>query len=86
MRPGFTPITLEKYVALQVRANPGVKRKDLTKRLQYAIDAHKSGSRCHCGAPIWIIGSAEVGLACFTCITLEAVPDHDYEIEVEDAE
>lgn len=80
MNPGFIP-----YVAQHLRSNPGGDRNDLIKRLQYAIDAHKAGARCSCGAPIWIIGSAEVGLACFTCITSEAMPDNDFEIDLDDA-
>jgi hypothetical protein len=85
MKNSFTPIRLEKYVDLHLRANPEVDRTDLIERLQFAIDAYKKGIRCRCGAPLWIIGSAEVGLACFTCITYEAVPDHDYEIDVAEA-
>lgn len=83
MNNGFTPIRIEEYVDLHLRANPKADRADLVDRLQYAIDACKMGVRCSCGAPIWIIGSAETGLACFTCITLQAVPDNDYEIELE---
>jgi hypothetical protein len=41
----------------------------------------RQGARCHCGAPIWAIGSAVVGNACFTCITSEADPSSDYEID-----
>ena len=40
------------------------------------------GERCQCGQPIWIIGSAEVGLSCFSCITGESHPDEDYEIDM----
>jgi hypothetical protein len=36
---------------------------------------------CRCGNPIWVIGSAVVGNACFTCITGEALPDDDFEID-----
>ncbi|MGH8702171.1 MAG: hypothetical protein ACREVR_13510 [Burkholderiales bacterium] len=82
VKPGFTPIALHDYVKLHLRANPGAKRADVIARLEDAIDAFRRDIRCRCGAPIWIIGSAEVGLACFTCITGEAMPDHDYEIEV----
>lgn len=82
MKAGFVPIKLDDYVNLHLRANPGTGRADLVKRLQYAIGAFKSGVRCGCGEPIWIIGSAEAGLSCFTCITGDAVPDNDYEIEV----
>ena len=82
MKIGFTPISLDDYVELHLRANPGTNRAELTARLRHAMRADRKGVRCHCGAPIWIIGSAEAGLACFTCITGEAVPDNDYEILV----
>jgi hypothetical protein len=32
---------------------------------------------------MWIVGLAQAGLACFTCITLESAPDDDYEIAIE---
>ena len=82
MKTGFIPIRLADYVELHLCANPDVERSELVGRLQYAIDAHKRGIRCACGAPIWIIGSAEAGLSCFSCITGEAQPDDDYEIVV----
>lgn len=82
MNTGFTPIRLEDYVALHLRANPDVERGDLIKRLKHTMEASKRGVRCQCGAPIWIIGSAEAGLSCFTCITGESAPDNDYEIDV----
>ena len=82
MKAGFAPILLEDYVELHLRANPGTDRAELIARLEYAMDAYRKDIRCQCGAPIWIIGSAEAGLACFTCITLQAAPDHDYEIIV----
>ncbi len=82
MKTGFTPIGLDDYVKLHLRANPGAKRAEVVARLEYAIDACRKDIRCHCGARIWIIGSAEAGLACFTCITGEAMPDSDYEIAV----
>ena len=43
-----------------------------------------AGARCQCGAPIWIIGSAQTGLGCFACITGQSDPDQDYEIDVAD--
>jgi hypothetical protein len=82
MKTGFTPIRLEDYVELRLRANPDTKRAEVIARLEDAIDAYQKDVRCQCGARIWIIGSAEAGLACFTCITGEAVPDSDYEIAV----
>lgn len=77
---GFAPILLDDYIELHVQSNPGTNRVELRKSLEYAIDADRRGVRCQCGDPVWIIGSAQVGLACFTCITGEAFPDNDYEI------
>ena len=82
MKIGFTPIGLEDYIELHLRANPGTDRADLSARLRHAVRAYRKGVRCRCGNPIWIIGSAETGLACFTCITGDAAPDNDYEIRV----
>ena len=86
MKVGFSRISLSDYVELHLRANPSTERAELTARLEYAMDAYRRGIRCQCGAPIWIIGSAEAGLACFTCITGQAVPDNDYEIAVSGTE
>ena len=80
MKRGFTPISLKRYVKLHVRANPDTDWDDLVRRLRAAMDADARGVLCRCGIRIWIIGSAEVGLACFTCITGEPFPDDDYEI------
>jgi hypothetical protein len=83
MGNGFQLIALRGYVELYVRSNRGAHRKgDVTRRLKCAIKAYREGVRCRCGEPIWIIGSAEVGLGCFTCITGEVVPDADYEIDL----
>lgn len=83
MKAGFTPIRLEDYVPLHLRSNPDAKRGDVIARLEHAIDAYRKDLRCQCGAKIWIVGSAEVGPACFACITGEAVPDSDYEIALD---
>jgi hypothetical protein len=83
MPTGFAPISLDEYVELHVRANPGTNRADLIAQLEYAIGAYQRDARCGCGAPIWIIGSAQAGLACFTSITGEAAPDDDYKITIE---
>ena len=76
----FVPIQLEEYVRLHLRSSPDGNTQDVTERLQYALEAYQAGRRCQCGAPIWVIGSAEAGLMCFTCITGEADPSDDYEI------
>ena len=80
----FKPITIEEYVKLHLRSNPGTSRTDLVKRLEFAAVSAKKGVRCACGNPIWIIGSAEVRLSCFSCITGESCPDNDYEIDISD--
>jgi hypothetical protein len=77
---GFAPIELHDYVRLHLKANRGEVAKDVTARLQSALAAYQAGARCRCGEPIWVIGSAEAGHACFTCITGEADPSEDYEI------
>lgn len=82
MTTGFTPIRLEDYVEMHLRSNPGTDRTDLMGRLHHAIAAFRRGECCRCGQPIWIIGAAEVGLSCFTCITGESEPDQDYEIDL----
>ena len=82
MKTGFTPIKLKEFVEKYVKSNSGTSRKEITAGLQAALRDYKSGVKCDCGNPIWVIGSAVVGNGCFTCITGEAVPDSDYEIDV----
>jgi len=79
------PIRLDDYVELHLKSNPDVDRADLVDRLQFAITAKKQNIRCNCGEPIWIIGAAEAGLACFACITGSPVPDDDYEIDISES-
>lgn len=78
--PGFAPISISEYVRLHAAANPGTDLNELSAILQRLLEAKLAGALCQCGEPIWAIGSAQVGLSCFTCITGETVPDHDYEI------
>ena len=82
MKTGFTPVKLKEFVEKYVKSNSGTSRKEITAGLQAALRDYKSGVKCDCGNPIWVIGSAVVGNGCFTCITGEAVPDSDYEIDV----
>lgn len=84
MKTGFIPIQLREYVELHLRANREVERTELIQHLESAIAADRAGARCQCGAPIWIIGSAQTGLGCFACITGQTEPDQDYEIDVAD--
>jgi hypothetical protein len=80
LAPGFTPISISKYVQLHAASNKGTDVAELSLVLQRLLEAKLAGAVCHCGEPIWAIGSAQVGPSCFTCITGEAVPDNDYEI------
>ena len=82
MKSRFTAIALDDYIEKHLRANPDVSREDVRARLEFAIAAHKAGKRCSCGAEIWIVGSAEAGLSCFTCITGEKYTSDDYEIAI----
>lgn len=78
---GFVPIAFDRYVDFHMQSNPSTDREEFVARLRHAVDSCKAGARCRCGDFIWAVGSAEVGTACFTCITGEAWPDSDYEID-----
>lgn len=80
-KSGFTLISKDAYVDSFMRANPSESLQDVVARLDDAITAYKAGTRCSCGEPIWIVGSAVAGYGCFRCITGEANPDDDYEID-----
>jgi len=82
MDSGFIPISLDEYIALHLQANPAEKRAQLVKRLRSALAEHSNGVRCACGAPLWIVGSAQAGRGCFACISGGSSPGDDYEIVV----
>lgn len=77
----FASISKKDFIKLHLQANRGTTKAEISRGLDYALNAFRSGERCSCGNPIWVIGSAIVGLRCFTCITGAAVPDKDYEID-----
>ncbi len=77
----FTPICLEDYIKSHLQVNPRVNPADLRRRLRRALADFQAGRKCRCGNPIWVIGSAEVGNSCFTCITGETPTSGDYELE-----
>ena len=77
----FEPISVRAYVELYVKDNPAVKKNDIEERLREMLSIALSGGRCRCGNPIWVIGAAESRPQCFTCITGEALPDEDFEID-----
>jgi hypothetical protein len=78
---GFVPIAIDNYVQLHVQANPDEDPRELLKRLRSCVSDSLAGARCFCGAPIWVVGSVSAGYACFTCITGQAFPAEDYEID-----
>src|SRR5208283_817003 len=78
---GFIPIGVKEYVKLHMKINPDENPADLLRRFRTGIGDALAGARCHCGEPIWGIGSVSSGHACFTCITGEADPSEDYEID-----
>jgi hypothetical protein len=78
---GFVPIRMDEFIKLYRKSNPGERRDEFISLLRRSVADARDRVRCHCGAPIWAIGSAVVGNACFTCITGEADPSSDYEID-----
>jgi hypothetical protein len=78
---GFVAIRMDEFIKLHRKSNPGERPDEFITLLRRSVADARQGSRCHCGAPIWAIGSAVVGNACFTCITGEADPSSDYEID-----
>src|ERR1700745_4425762 len=78
---GFVPIGVSEYVKLHVKANPDENPTELLTRLRSCVSDALMGARCHCGAPVWVVGSVSAGYGCFTCITGEAFPAEDYEID-----
>jgi len=80
-KTGFTPIGLDEYIQRHLKNNPDTSRKEIESGLRSTLADHKAGIKCDCGNPLWVIGSAVVGNACFTCITGEATPENDFEID-----
>jgi len=78
---GFVPIRMDEFIKLHRKSNPGERPDEFIRLLRRSVADALQGSRCHCGAHIWAIGSAVVGNACFTCITGEADASSDYEID-----
>jgi hypothetical protein len=83
MKIGFKPTSFEEYVESAVQNNPAYTREEITESLKDALRAYKEDIKCiNCGNPIWVIGSAAAGwYGCFSCITGEATPEDDYEID-----
>jgi len=77
----FTKISIDNFIKMYSKNNPKDDLNSLKKRLLQFKKLKEKGETCSCGNPIWIIGSAIAGKACFTCITGEADCSDDYEIE-----
>ena len=80
-KQGFTPISKEGFIESYLKSNPEDSRLEIESAVESALDCYRNGMKCHCGSPIWVVGSAVSGAGCFTCITGEAKPDSDYEID-----
>jgi hypothetical protein len=78
---GFVAISLDEYVKSHVKSNASEDAQSFRQRLEAALRDHQNGITCACGNDIWVIGSAVAWNGCFTCITGEACPDDDYEID-----
>ena len=81
MKKQFRPISVSAYVDRHLQANPHDRREEVLANVQRALRAYHGGVRCLCGNPIWVVGSAMAGNACFTCITGETDPSGDFEID-----
>lgn len=81
MKTGFIPIKKNDFIVKYLKSNPGESKEIISKALDSALLDYQRGIKCHCGNPIWVIGSAVSGNGCFTCITGESAPDGDYEIK-----
>lgn len=78
---GFISISIEDYLDIHIKNNPGTDRATLKAKIEQAHFDFKNGVRCKCGNDIWVAGSAVMGNQCFTCITGESDPKDNYEIE-----
>lgn len=78
---GFIGISIDNYIKRHLESNPSANKKDLRDRLISAMADDQNGVKCSCGNDIWVIGSAAVGIGCFTCITGENRPSGHYEID-----
>ena len=77
---GFVSIRIDEYLKIHATHNPKEDISALSIRLQAMLKRKESGETCSCGNQIWVVGAAQVGAMCFTCITGEANPSGDYEV------
>jgi hypothetical protein len=79
--PQFIKISMDSFIEKYKKSNPQEDVKKLRNDILYFRKLKTAGTKCDCGNPIWIIGSAILGKGCFTCITKESDYSNDYEIE-----
>ncbi|HKJ81913.1 MAG TPA: hypothetical protein VJ954_07810 [Ignavibacteriaceae bacterium] len=77
----WKPISIDRYIKIHLKKNPGDNYKTLKMRIECALDYYKSGLKCPCGNDIWIVGSITAPFGCFSCITGKDHPRGDYEID-----
>lgn len=77
----WNPISIDRFVKIQLKKNPNEQEKVLRIRIEAALDDYKNGVKCKCGKDIWIVGSASSLFGCFSCISGRKHPAGDYEIE-----
>ena len=80
-KDGFTPISKYAFIESYLENNPETNRREMESAIERSLEFHRNGEKCRCGNPIWVVGSAVAGAACFTCITGESSSDDDYEID-----
>ncbi|MDL2328504.1 hypothetical protein LJC71_01965 [Desulfosarcina sp. OttesenSCG-928-A07] len=77
----FMPVSLNHFVRVYLSHNPHAEAEAVRAGVEDALAAWRHGVRCSCGNPIWVAGSAVAGYGCFACITGNAQPDGDMEID-----
>jgi len=78
---GFLPISMECFIQMHLECKPSENEQELRMRLESALEEYKNGVKCACGNDIWVAGSAFSSSGCYTCITGESEPNHDFEID-----
>ena len=78
---GFTPISKHAFIDSYLENNPETNRTEMDSAIERSLEFYRNGEKGRCGNPIWVVGSAVAGAACFTCITGESKPDDDFEID-----
>jgi hypothetical protein len=76
----WIPITIDKFVKLHLKKNPGEKENVPRFRIEAALDNYENAVKCQCGKDIWIVGSVTAPFACFSCKTGKDHPRGDYEL------